>query len=73
MIKLIQNIQDTQKRIDALKDAAKDQTAYLITCGPSLTTHDREELIKKLDGKLVIACKQAYEYVKERQFIRFNQ
>ena len=48
-----------------IKDAAKGETAYLITCGPSLTSHNREELIKKLDGKLVIACKQAYEYVKE--------
>jgi len=54
-----------EKRNSSIKDAAKGETAYLITCGPSLTTHNREELIKKLDGKLVIACKQAYEYVKE--------
>ena len=38
-----------------IKDAAKGETAYLVTCGPSLTSHNREELIKKLDGKLVIA------------------
>lgn len=65
MINLINNLEDNQDRINALKDAAKDQTAYLITCGPSLTTHNREELLKKLEGKLVIACKQAYDYVKE--------
>lgn len=57
---------DTYEQINAnIKDAAKGETAYLVTCGPSLTSHNREELIKKLDGKLVIACKQAYEYVKE--------
>lgn len=65
LINNIQHLSDTQERIDALKDLCKGETAYLITCGPSLTTHDRQELIKKLDGKLVIACKQAYEYVKE--------
>ena len=65
MINLINRLEDNQDRINALKDTAKDQTAYLITCGPSLTTHNREELLNKLEGKLVIACKQAYEYVKE--------
>ena len=62
---LIDKYTDTKERIDALKDVAKGETAYIITCGPTLTTHDREELIKKLDGKLVLACKQAYDYVKE--------
>ena len=61
----IKGIDDSKDRIDALKDVAKGETAYIITCGPTLTTHDREELIKKLDGKLVLACKQAYDYVKE--------
>lgn len=61
----INSIADNQERINTLKDAAKGETAYLITCGPSLTSHNREELLKKLEGKLVIACKQAYEYVKE--------
>ena len=65
LLKKINSFEETQDRINALKDACKDQTAYLITCGPSLTTYKREELLKKLDGKLVIACKQAYEYVKE--------
>mgnify|MGYP000908798301 FL=1 len=30
-----------EKRNSSIKDAAKGETAYLITCGPSLTTHNR--------------------------------
>lgn len=65
LIEKIRSIEETEARIDALKDAAKGQTAYLITPGPTLTSHDREKLLEKLEGKLVIACKQAYDYVKE--------
>jgi len=61
----INNISDNQERVNALKDLCAGETAYLVTCGPTLTTHDRDELLRKLDGKLVIACKQAYDYVKE--------
>ena len=61
----LRNLEDSLKRIEAIKDAYKGETAYLVTCGPTLTSHDREELLSKLEGKLVIACKQAYEYVKE--------
>jgi len=56
---------DSFERIQALKDAYKGETAYLVTCGPSLLSHDRDALIEKLEGKLVIACKQSYEYIKE--------
>jgi len=56
---------DSFERIQALKDAYKGETAYLVTCGPSLLSHDRDTLIEKLEGKLVIACKQSYEYIKE--------
>ena len=61
----IRSEEDSFERIQLLKDAYKGQTAYLITCGPSLTKHDRDVLIEKLEGKLVIACKQSYEYIKE--------
>lgn len=65
LISKIKGVSSYEEAVSKLKDAAKDETAYLVTCGPSLTTHNREELLSKLDGKLVIACKQAYEYVKE--------
>ena len=53
LLKKINSFEETQDRINALKDACKDETAYLITCGPSLTTHNREKLIKKLDLSLI--------------------
>ena len=63
--KLISSTNDSYERIKLLKDACKDQTIYLVTPGPSLTTHNREKLLEKLKGKVVLACKQSYEYVKE--------
>ena len=63
--KEVRNIEDTYERINFLKDKFKGQTAYLITCGPSLTKLDHGTLNKKLKGKLVIALKQAYNYVKD--------
>ena len=62
---IISSTNDSYERVKLLKDVCKDETIYLVTCGPSLTTHDREELIGKLKGKTVLACKQSYEYVKE--------
>ena len=61
----ISQVTDSYERIKLLKDACKGETIYLVTCGPSLTTHNREKLLEKLDGKIVLAAKQAYEYVKE--------
>tara|TARA_E500000318_G_scaffold104400_1_gene110342 strand:- start:4323 stop:5099 length:777 start_codon:yes stop_codon:yes gene_type:complete len=65
MIDQLRKIEDTYERIKFLKDKFKGETIYLVTPGPSLSTHDRDILINKLKGKVVLACKQAYEYVKE--------
>ena len=63
--KELRSYEDSYQRIQYLKDKAKGETVYLVTPGPSLTTHNREKLLEKLEGKTVIALKQAYEYVKE--------
>jgi hypothetical protein len=68
MINLVQEVShtnDSYERIKLLKDRFKGETIYITTPGPSLTTHNREELISKLEGKPVIALKQSYNYVKE--------
>lgn len=49
-----------QERLECLKDQYKDETAYIITCGPSLSTYDLQELNDKLKNKLVFTIKQAY-------------
>lgn len=56
---------DSYERIKLLKNRFKGETIYVVTAGPSLLKHNREELLKKLEGKVVIALKQSYEYVKE--------
>jgi len=43
--KLISQTQDSYERIKLLKDKFKGETIYLVTCGPSLTTHNREKLL----------------------------
>lgn len=63
--KYIQQAESSEDRINLLKDKFKDETIYLVTPGPSLTTLDRYKLVEKLKGKVVLACKQSYEYVKE--------
>ena len=64
-VKKLRSIEDTYDRIKFIKDSYKGKTAYIITPGPSLTTLDRKKLLRKLKGKLVIALKQSYNYVKE--------
>ena len=56
---------DTWERIAHIRDIFKDETVYIVTCGPTLTQHDRQTLINKLSVKFLISCKQAYEYIKE--------
>ena len=63
--KIIYSTSDSYERIKLLKDKCKGETIYIVSCGPSLTSLDRDKLIEKLKGKIVLACKQAYEYVKE--------
>jgi hypothetical protein len=62
---LINKTEDSYDRIKLLKDICKGETIYIVAPGPSLTTHNREKLIEKLKGKVVLACKQSYNYVKE--------
>ncbi len=54
-----------EEKLDILKDSFKGETCYLLSCGPSLSDYEKEELKEKLKGKLVLAVKQAYHYVPE--------
>lgn len=53
------------ERTGYLKDYAKGERVYIVTPGPSLTTLDQKELNDALQGSVVLACKQAYNYVAE--------
>ena len=61
----IQKIESIQERLELLKDQYKDDTVYIVTCGPSLQKHDVKELKSKLKDKLVFSIKQAYNVLKE--------
>jgi len=54
---------NTKEKLDFLKDKYKDETCYILSCGPSINENKIEEYREKLDGKLVFAVKQAYDLV----------
>ena len=47
-----------EERLDLLKNKYDGDTVYIVTCGPSLSTHDEAELKNKLKDKLVFSIKQ---------------
>ena len=59
----IQSLETIEERLQHLKDKYKGETAYILTCGPSLSTHDEQLLNSKLKDKLVFGIKQAYNLV----------
>jgi hypothetical protein len=61
----IQSFETIEERLQHLKDKYKGETAYILTCGPSLSTHDEQMLNSKLKNKLVFGIKQAYNIVND--------
>jgi len=54
-----------EERLELLKDKYKDETLYIVSCGPSLKDHNVEELKSKLENKLVFTIKQAYSVLND--------
>jgi hypothetical protein len=54
-----------EERLDFLKNKFKDKTAYLVSCGPSLTKNDQSLLKERLKDELVICAKQSLNYLNE--------
>jgi hypothetical protein len=61
----IQSFETIEERLQHLKNKYKGETAYILTCGPSLSTHDEQLLNSKLKDKLVFGIKQAYNIVSD--------
>ena len=51
---------DLQTQMNVLKDSYKDQTVYILSCGPSLGEYDEQYLKEFLSDKPTFAIKQAY-------------
>lgn len=52
-------------KLEYLKDIHKDETLYILNCGPSLNEYDVEYLKEKLKGETTFAIKQAYNFFPE--------
>lgn len=52
-----------EEKIAQIRDCAAGRRCVILACGPSLTEYDPARLTSLLEGEVVIAIKQAYEYV----------
>ena len=59
--KNIQKYDSIEERLSLLKDKYVGETAYLISCGPSLNDVDIDVLKSKLKDKLVVCQKQSID------------
>ena len=59
----IEREETTEEKLKILKDKFKNEDCYILSCGPSLRNYSPDLLREKLKDKLVIAIKQAYDYV----------
>jgi len=57
--KKMSKVETLEEKVALLKDAFKGETCYLLTCGPSLSDYDQNELREKIKDKLVLTVKQA--------------
>ena len=61
----ISNERDVLKKVQILKDRFKGKECVILTCGPSLKDFNKEKLKEYCKDKVVLAVKQAYDYVPE--------
>ena len=53
------------EKIKILKDSFKDKECVILTCGPSLNDVEKQKLKEYCKDKVVLAVKQAYDYLPE--------
>lgn len=58
-------LDDSYERLKLLKDKYKDETAYIVTCGPSLGNFNQDKLRDFLQDKFVIGVKQSYDILED--------
>lgn len=54
-----------EERLNFMKNKFKGDTAYLVTCGPSLTRNNQSKLRELLKDELVICAKQSFTYLND--------
>tara|TARA_R100000008_G_scaffold86739_1_gene81255 strand:+ start:1984 stop:2781 length:798 start_codon:yes stop_codon:yes gene_type:complete len=63
--KHLQTIDSIEERFEYLQSVVTDDTVYLVSCGPSLESLDKEYIKEKLKDKFVICAKQALNYLND--------
>lgn len=61
----LQKEKDLGKKVDVLKDSYKGKECVILNCGPSLNDVDKKKLKEYCKDKVVLAVKQAYDYLPE--------
>lgn len=61
----LSSIPKLSSKLQLLKDKHKDETLYILNCGPSLNEYEFDYLKEKLKDKPVFAIKQAFNYFSE--------
>ncbi len=67
---VLQNDVSQTEKLEFLKDMFKGETAYVLSCGPTLMENDQEKLKDILKDNLTFAIKQAYDIFSE--FVDFH-
>lgn len=62
---LLNKQRDDKSKIDILKDGYKGKECVILTCGPSLNDVEKKKLKEFCKDKVVLAVKQAYDYIPE--------
>jgi len=58
-------LDDSEERLNCLKNSFDGETVYIVGAGPSLKNHNTEELKQFLSDKLTFSIKQSYDVIKE--------
>jgi hypothetical protein len=61
----LEGIPSYRERARFVRDAYKGETAYVISCGPTLSEVDFEKMKKHLKNKLVVCVKQSFDFFKD--------
>ena len=67
---ILQKDLSQNEKIEFLKDLFKGETAYVLSCGPTLMENNLDNLRSSLKGNLTFAIKQAYDIFSE--FVDFH-
>lgn len=64
ILQAVRSKETTEEKLDVLRDAYQGETAFLLSCGPSIRQHPDKFYIEKLRDRFVMCVKQAHDLMK---------